>query len=75
VQSGTLAGHAAVDWLSGRTRALDDYEEELGDTFDAALARALRHRHGVLVQYRNDGRPDARALTQGWIGSPHYWTA
>jgi flavin-dependent dehydrogenase len=75
VQSGTLAGLAAVDWLSGRIGALDDYDEELGDTFDAALARALGRRRSVLARYRGGDRPDARALTQGWIGSPHYWAA
>jgi geranylgeranyl reductase family protein len=75
VQSGTLAGQAAVDWLSGRPQAVDSYEEELGDIFDAALDRALRRRGEVLARYENGGRPDARALIDGWIGSPHYWAA
>jgi len=75
VQSGTLAGQAAVDWLSGRPHAADAYEEELGDIFDAALNRALRRRGEVLARYDNGGRPDARALIDGWIGSPHYWAA
>ena len=44
VQSGALAGRAAADLLGGRAGALDDYEEELGDIFDAALGRALRRR-------------------------------
>lgn len=74
-QSGTLAGQAAVDWLGGRANALGGYEEELGDIFDAALGRALRRRWAVLARYQGGGRPDARALTDGWIGSPNYWTA
>jgi digeranylgeranylglycerophospholipid reductase len=73
VQSGTMAGRAAADFLHGRTQALDDYEEELGDIFDAALNRALRRRREVLACYDNGGRPDARALEDGWIGSPRYW--
>jgi digeranylgeranylglycerophospholipid reductase len=73
VQSGTMAGKAAVDYVSGRTAALDDYEEELGDIFDAALNRALRRRHELLACYAGGRRPDARALTDGWIGSPRYW--
>ena len=75
VQSGALAGHAAADFLGGSTRALDDYEEELADIFDAALGRALRRRREVLACYADGGRPDARALSDGWIASPHYWAA
>ena len=73
VQSGTMAGRAAADFANGRAAALDDYEEELGDIFDAALNRALRRRHELLACYADGGRPDARALTDGWIGSPRYW--
>jgi digeranylgeranylglycerophospholipid reductase len=75
VQSGALAGRAAADWLGGQTAALDDYEEELGDIFDAALGRALRRRRAVLACYASGGRPDARALSEGWIASPQYWAA
>jgi len=75
VQSGALAGKAAIDWLGGRATALDDYEEELGDVFDPALHRALRRRREVLAHYERGGRPDAQALTEGWIGSPAYWAA
>ena len=73
VQSGTMAGRAAADFVNGRAAALDDYEEELGDIFDAALNRALRRRRELLACYDNGGRPDARALEDGWIGSPRYW--
>lgn len=73
VQSGTMAGRAAVELVRGRDAALDDYEEELGDIFDAALNRALRRRHEVLECYADGGKPDARALIDGWIGSPRYW--
>lgn len=73
VQSGAMAGKAAADFLRGRTQALDDYEEELGDIFDAALSRALRRRREVLACYDNGGKPDTRALEDGWIGSPRYW--
>ena len=73
VQSGTMAGRAAADFLDGHAAALDDYEEELGDIFDAALNRALRRRRELLACYAEGGQPDARALTDGWIGSPRYW--
>lgn len=73
VQSGTMAGKAAADFINGRATALDEYEEELGDIFDAALNRALRRRRELLACYQNGCKPNARALADGWIGSPHYW--
>lgn len=75
VQSGALAGRATADHLGGRRRALDAYEEELGDIFDAALCRAARRRQEVLARYERGGTPDVRALSDGWISSPHYWAA
>jgi flavin-dependent dehydrogenase len=75
VQSGALAGSAAIALLAGCAAALDEYEEELGDVFDAALNRALRRRRAVLARYADGGLPDARVLSDGWISSPHYWTA
>ncbi len=75
VQSGALAGRAAVDLIGGRVEAVNEYDEELGDIFDAALGRALRRRRGVLARYADRGRPDAPALSDGWIASPHYWAA
>ncbi len=75
VQSGSLAGRAAAEWLGGRSGALDDYDEELGDVFDAALGRARRRRRETLSCYDRGGRPDPQALRDGWIASPHYWAA
>ena len=73
VQSGTMAGRAAADFVRGNETALEDYEEELGDIFDAALNRAVRRRHEVLSRYKDGGHPDRAALEDGWIGSPRYW--
>lgn len=75
VQSGALAGRAAADFLGDCASAIDSYEEELGDIFDAALNRALRRRREVLAHYAGGGRPDARVLSIGWIASPRYWAA
>jgi len=75
VQSGALAGRAAADWLGGHAAALDEYEEELGDIFDAALGRALLRRRAVLARYAGGGRPDVRSLNEAWIASPQYWAA
>ena len=75
VQSGALAGRAAADFLGDCVGAVDDYEEELGDIFDAALNRALRRRRDLLAGYSGGRRPDDRALSDGWIASPQYWAA
>jgi flavin-dependent dehydrogenase len=68
VQSGTMTGKTAADFINGRATALDEYEEELGDIFDAALNRALRRRRELLACYQNGCKPD-----DGWIGSARYW--
>ncbi len=75
VLSGKLAGEAAAGWLSGRPGALEGYEEELGDLFDDALARALRRRRAVLACYGGGGAPGAAALRAAWIAYPQYWAA
>ncbi|MGC8521094.1 MAG: NAD(P)/FAD-dependent oxidoreductase [Steroidobacteraceae bacterium] len=67
VRSGELAGRAVCAWLGGVGEALQDYEEELGDLYDGAYARAQRHRREVLRC------ADARSLRRGWISSPEYW--
>ena len=62
VQSGALAGRAAADFLGGRAGAIDEYEEELGDIFDAALeprAAATPRGAGVLCGWRPARRPRA----------------
>lgn len=73
VQSGALAGQAAADWLRGDTRALGNYEEELHDTFDAALGRALRRRRALLDGATAVAAPGPAALRAGWIAYPQYW--
>jgi digeranylgeranylglycerophospholipid reductase len=75
VVSGNLAGQAAAGWLSGRPGALEGYEEDLGDLFDDALARALRRRRAVLACYGGGGAPAPAALRAGWIAYPQYWAA
>ncbi len=73
VQSGTMAGRAAADFVNGRTAALGGYEQELSDIFDAALDRASRRRRELLACYAGGGRPNAHTLADCWIGSPRYW--
>lgn len=74
VQSGGLAGRAAVDWLAGKSEALDLYEEEISDLFDASLHRALRHRQTLIACYRNGSRPSPAELRSTWFAYPQYWS-
>lgn len=67
VRSGALAGLAVAGSLSGNNGGLEDYEEELSELYDAAHARALRHRREVLRC------ASAATLRHGWITSPEYW--
>lgn len=67
VRSGELAGVAVAGWLSGKTHLLEAYETELSELYDAAHARALRHRREVLRC------ASAATLRHGWITSPEYW--
>ncbi len=74
VQSGRLAGQSAGAWLAGRAAALEDYEDEIHDLFDAGLTRALRRRRALWAdkQHGSAGPPPA-ALRRGWIAYPQYW--
>lgn len=67
VRSGDLAGRAVAGWLAGNAAAMDEYEEELSELYDAPYARALRRRREVLRC------ASAATLRRGWITSPEYW--
>lgn len=69
VISGERAGAAAADWLAGRTRALEDYEAELRDTFGVSLARAVTRRRGLWQAAR---RGDVE-FRRGWTAFPEYF--
>jgi len=73
--SGALAGAAAAGWIAGDGAALDEYAEDLGDLFGAALARARTRREELLARYRDGRAPSAAALRRGWIAYPEYWAA
>ena len=75
VISGTLAGQSAAVWLKGDAAALEDYVEELRDTFEPALARALDRRQQILRLYKDGKNPAPGDLRRGWIAYPEYWAA
>jgi geranylgeranyl reductase family protein len=73
VQSGRLAGLAAAAWLKGDGEALADYDDELGELFDASLGRARGHRLALMQAYRESGQLSRTALRRSWIAYPDYW--
>jgi geranylgeranyl reductase family protein len=75
VQSGALAGRAAATWLHGDAAALPNYEADLAETFDAALARAKARRAAVMNAYAAGRLAPAGALRASWIAYPEYWAA
>ncbi len=68
VRSGTLAGEYGGAAADGDRAACLDYEDEIEETFGAALARASRRRQELAA-----GRPDRAALRRAWIAYPEYW--
>lgn len=75
VVSGSLAGRAAADGLSGDAGALEDYVTEVSDLFKAALDRAVARRRELLGSYGTPPGPSPSALRRGWIAYPEYWAA
>jgi len=75
VVSGKAAGQAAAAWLAGQAHALDDYQEEMTDLFEAALDRAVLRRREILRCHEAGPGPTAAMLRRGWIAYPEYWAA
>ncbi len=67
--SGQAAGRAAAAWLAGRERALQDYEDELADTYGPSLDRACRRRRAL---WAAPCRDDA-AFRRAWTVFPEYF--
>ena len=75
VQSGTMAGEAAADWLAGDASAPDNYAQDLDDVFGASLRRALARRHELMRAYANENTPSPAQMRAGWIAYSEYWAA
>lgn len=75
VVSGALAGEAAARHAAGATGALDDYEDEVEESFGVSLRRALRRRQEMKRAFERAQPPTMAQWRRGWIAFPEYWAA
>ena len=68
VVSGERAGQAAAAWLNGRKNALQEFEDEMRDQFEASLQRAVQRRAMSDSATYSDA-----ALRVGWVAFPEYF--
>ena len=75
VISGERAGRAAAEYLGGDMNALDDFEGDVRDQFEASLTRAAECRREMLAGWlAADARRDG-FHRRGWIAFPEYFAA
>ena len=75
VVSGDRAGRAAAEYLRGAKAALDDFEEDMRDQFEASLARAAARRRQMLGGWRGAEANQDGFHRRGWIAFPEYFAA
>ncbi len=73
VQSGAMAGAAAVALHRGAKHAGSDYADELNDLFGPSLDRAVARRRELLACSANSAIPNLNDIRRGWIAFPEYW--
>ena len=75
VISGEHAGRAAAEYLGGDMNALDDFEEDMRDQFEASLARAAARRREMLAGWLAADAHRDDFHRRGWIAFPEYFAA
>lgn len=75
VQSGRMAGEAAVQYVRGKPDALDDYAQEMDDVFGPSLKRAVHRRTQLMRESSTLHPPSSAQLRASWIAFPQYWEA
>lgn len=75
VVSGELAGRAAMGWLQGDPEALDDFEEDVRDQFEASVQRGVQRRLELDRLWRTPAAHDDAAMRRGWIAFNDYFAA
>jgi geranylgeranyl reductase family protein len=74
VVSGDRAGAAAARWLSGRSRALAEYEEELREEFGPAIDRALAARRRMTGLWGTPRANEDAVHKAAWIAFDEYFS-
>lgn len=75
VVSGERAGLAAVSWQRGDSGALEEFENDMRDQFEASLQRAVEKRHW-LERFWHTAATDIDATSRNaWIAFPEYFGA
>jgi geranylgeranyl reductase family protein len=76
VVSGELAGRAVAEFLaSADAEALADYEEDVRDQYETALARAVARRRYLNTIWRTQAANDDIEMRRGWIAFDEYFAA
>jgi geranylgeranyl reductase family protein len=75
VISGDRAGAAAAELIAdGKARALADFEEDVRDHFEDAVARAVRRRSGMRDEWGAQGARADVFHRRGWIAFADYFS-
>ena len=74
VASGERAGAAAARALSGESRALAEYEQEMREEFGPALERALAARRRMADKWNTPAAQQDAEHRRGWIAFPEYFS-
>jgi flavin-dependent dehydrogenase len=73
VISGESAGRAAAHFVAGDPTALDGFEEDMRDRFEASLGRAVERRRLLRGLWRTSAAHDDRHMRRGWIAFQEYY--
>jgi len=74
VVSGERSGEAAAAWLSGKSRALAEYEEDLREEFGPAIERALAARRRMARFWGTPRAADDAVHKAAWIAFDEYFS-
>lgn len=76
VVSGERAGQAAAEFLKdGNGHALFDYEQDVRDQFESAIARAVERRRWLDAVWHTPEAAADGAHRRGWIAFPEYFAS
>lgn len=75
VQSGERAGLAAMEYMNGGVRALENYDEDMHEQYGPTLTRALARRAELAHYWRGARANDDPVQRRGWIAFNEYFAS